>query len=229
LPTTSSNCCADHLLGDNRFFCNELRRQVDGGIRRPQLPDLGLSKLLVIAQVSLSLVLLIGAGLVIESIERILAIDRGFEPGTSGSPHLICRSSTIRRLAPGCFSSNCKSDWQWSPAFNPSACRKHTRRETGATAGRFSMRVRSLLRRSCDEEVISDFGCIRTRFRPGTFALWEFPSFKAAISARGIPRVHRWWRSLPRSLQRGSGPAKIRSASASPCLLTKVRVVRPFR
>jgi len=43
LPTTSSNCCADHLLGDNRFFCNELRRQVDGGIRRPQLPDLGLS------------------------------------------------------------------------------------------------------------------------------------------------------------------------------------------
>jgi len=42
LPTTSSNCCADHLLGDNRFFYNELRQQVDGGIWRPQLPDLGL-------------------------------------------------------------------------------------------------------------------------------------------------------------------------------------------
>jgi len=40
-----------------------------------------LSKLLVIVQVSLSLVLLIGAGLVVQSIGRILAIDRGFETG----------------------------------------------------------------------------------------------------------------------------------------------------
>jgi len=40
-----------------------------------------LSRVLVIAQVALSLVLLIGAGLVVRSMQRILAIDRGFDSG----------------------------------------------------------------------------------------------------------------------------------------------------
>ncbi|HEY3246276.1 MAG TPA: ABC transporter permease, partial [Phycisphaerae bacterium] len=46
-----------------------------------------LSRLLVVAQVSLSLVLLIGAGLVLRSMQRILAIDRGFD-----SSHVLLSS-----------------------------------------------------------------------------------------------------------------------------------------
>jgi hypothetical protein len=30
LPPTLSNCCADYLLGDNRFFCKQLRPQGTG-------------------------------------------------------------------------------------------------------------------------------------------------------------------------------------------------------
>jgi hypothetical protein len=35
-----SNCCADHLLGDRRFFCKDLRLQADSRFWWPKLPDL---------------------------------------------------------------------------------------------------------------------------------------------------------------------------------------------
>jgi hypothetical protein len=41
LPPMISNCGADHLLGDKRFFCNRLQPTVRWPLRGPQLPDLG--------------------------------------------------------------------------------------------------------------------------------------------------------------------------------------------
>jgi hypothetical protein len=41
LPPMISNCGADHLLGDERFFCNRLQPTVRWPLRGPQLPDLG--------------------------------------------------------------------------------------------------------------------------------------------------------------------------------------------
>jgi hypothetical protein len=42
LPPMISNCGADHLLGDKRFFCNRLQPAVRWPLRGPQLPDLRL-------------------------------------------------------------------------------------------------------------------------------------------------------------------------------------------
>jgi hypothetical protein len=42
LPPILSNCCADHLPGDRRFFCKQLRLQADSRFWWSQLPDFGL-------------------------------------------------------------------------------------------------------------------------------------------------------------------------------------------
>jgi hypothetical protein len=42
LPPMISNCGADHLVGDKRFFCNRLQPTVRWPLRGRQLPDLGL-------------------------------------------------------------------------------------------------------------------------------------------------------------------------------------------
>jgi hypothetical protein len=42
LPPMISNCGADHLAGDKRFFCNRLQPTVRWPLRGRQLPDLGL-------------------------------------------------------------------------------------------------------------------------------------------------------------------------------------------
>jgi hypothetical protein len=39
LPPTLSNCCADHLLGDKRFFCKQWRLQADSRFWWSPLPD----------------------------------------------------------------------------------------------------------------------------------------------------------------------------------------------
>lgn len=127
------------------------------------------SKLSVVAQVSLSLVLLIGAGLAVRTIQHALSDAQGFESGHVMTASLDLSTLDYPETRARLFFAQLLERLSGLPQVRCASLARHIRPAGGAMEGRFSVTVRTPARRSCAGEAIAALWSKRIRSRRDIF------------------------------------------------------------